>query len=123
MVVLDFLTDPDVVAKILRRLGLPTCPPPLTPACSSAGQALPVQQLPLYSSPAQENPLPQTDGDAGADRPVGEIRCRSLRVSAPSRAGGGSFQPVFQRSEAVRDVDSPRGEVDVHAAQPWWRED
>jgi len=41
MAVLAFLTDPDVIAKILRHLGLPTCPPPLTPACSSAGQALP----------------------------------------------------------------------------------
>ena len=32
MVVLAFLTDPTVVQKILAHLGLPTVPPPLTPA-------------------------------------------------------------------------------------------
>jgi hypothetical protein len=68
MVVLAFLTDPDVVAKILRHLGLHTCPPPLAPPRSSADQPLLVEQLPLYSSPPQEDPLPQTDGDAYADR-------------------------------------------------------
>jgi len=32
MVVLAFLTDPAVVSKILAHLGLPTAPPPLSPA-------------------------------------------------------------------------------------------
>jgi hypothetical protein len=68
MVVLAFLTDPDVVAKILRHLGLPTCPPSLAPARSSVDQPLPAQQLPLDSSPVEGDPLAQADGDAYADR-------------------------------------------------------
>ena len=36
MIVLAFLTDPEVVGKILHHLGLPTCAPPLARARSSA---------------------------------------------------------------------------------------
>ena len=35
MVVLAFLTDPEVVAKILRHMGLPTTAPALAPSRSS----------------------------------------------------------------------------------------
>lgn len=68
MVVLAFLTGPDAVAKILRHLGLPTGPPPLSQARSPASRSLPMQQLPPDSSPPQEKLLPQADGDTFADR-------------------------------------------------------
>ena len=67
MVVLAFLSDPDVVAKILRHLRLPTCPPPLTPA-RSTNQPL-TFELPEVSTPQHEGfphgqeetaPLPTT---------------------------------------------------------------
>jgi hypothetical protein len=38
MVVLAFLSDPDVVSKILRHLGLPVSAPALAPARSPRGQ-------------------------------------------------------------------------------------
>ena len=37
MVVLALLSDPDVVGKIVRHLGLPTTAPALAPARSSGG--------------------------------------------------------------------------------------
>ena len=37
MVVLAFLSDPDVVGRILHHLGLPTTAPALAPAKSSGG--------------------------------------------------------------------------------------
>jgi hypothetical protein len=67
MLVLAFLTDPDVVAKILRHLGLPTDPPPLTPASSSLDEPLPGAQLPLYPNPDQGDSLASADGEASAD--------------------------------------------------------
>ena len=38
MIVLAFLSDPPVVAKILRHLGLPATAPPLAPADPARGQ-------------------------------------------------------------------------------------
>jgi len=62
MVVLAFLTDPDVVGKILRHLGLPTSAPALAPAGSMVSQ-----ELSLFTSPGQGRTMP----DEGADT-VGE---------------------------------------------------
>jgi hypothetical protein len=42
MVVLAFLSDPSVVGRILRHLHLPTAPPPVSPARSSAEERLDV---------------------------------------------------------------------------------
>jgi hypothetical protein len=44
LVVLAFLTDPKVVGKILRHLGLPTCAPALVPASPVPSAQLPLQQ-------------------------------------------------------------------------------
>ena len=51
MVVLAFLTDPDVVGRILRYLGLPTCAPALAAACSTPCQQLLMQHTLSFSSP------------------------------------------------------------------------
>ena len=52
MVVLAFLTDPDVVGKILRCLGLPPCAPALVPAGCVPCRELLVQCALPFSSPA-----------------------------------------------------------------------
>jgi hypothetical protein len=44
MVVLAFLTDPAVLRRILTHLSLPTAPPPLAPARSSATDFEPVPE-------------------------------------------------------------------------------
>jgi len=54
MVVLAFLTDPDVVGRILRCLGLPTCAPALAPAGYVPCREVFVQRALAFSSPAVE---------------------------------------------------------------------
>jgi hypothetical protein len=73
MVVLAFLTDPDVVGAILQHLGLPTAPVSLAPAQIDDV----VEQLEMFGAPRQDprwpdaprsalrrsRGPPQTDGD------------------------------------------------------------
>ncbi len=57
MVILAFLSDPEVVRKILRHLGLPSSPPALAPARSSGrtmGFALPEEEGAWDGDPREE---------------------------------------------------------------------
>jgi len=69
MVVLAFLTDPEVISRILRHLGLPTSAPPVVKARSS-GEELGFE--------LGEGVLPSEGGDVfegeGAGRGEGFIR-------------------------------------------------
>jgi len=51
MVILAFLSDPPVVARILRHLRLPTAPPPLAPARGGGGSGAWGCSAPLPLSP------------------------------------------------------------------------
>jgi hypothetical protein len=66
MVVPAFLSDPDVVGKILRHLGLPTTAPALAPARSSGG-------APGFDLPPEDAGSDAGDddgwGDSGASEP------------------------------------------------------
>jgi hypothetical protein len=62
MVVLAFLTDPDVVAKILRHLRLPTSAPAVT-AVKSATPAL------GFDLPEEDFASKQDGDDAGESHP------------------------------------------------------
>ena len=80
MVVLAFLTDPDVVGKILDHLGLPTCAPGLGPANSESWQQFLVQDMAPLSSPA----LGCTWPEGGAVSDCGENEeARSAAASPP----------------------------------------
>ena len=70
MVVLAFLTDPDVVGKILKHLGLPTSAPVLAPAGSVPPAQLLMQQEAAFSDPAEEGPWPE--GGVVSDRGVAQ---------------------------------------------------
>jgi len=70
MVVLAFLTDPEVVGKILRHLGLPTCAPALAPASPAHSPQLLLQQEAAFSDPGLGDVLP--DEGAVLDREGGE---------------------------------------------------
>ena len=79
MTVLAFLTDPDVVEKILRHLGLPVSAPALSPARSSPlGFALPEEESGLY----------ETDRDDGGDTIVSEAVIRPPPGRSASRTRG-----------------------------------
>ena len=68
MVVLAFLTDPDVVGRILRHLGLSTCAPALAPAGAVPCPQLLMQQALSFSSAIQERAWSQEgDTDCGED--------------------------------------------------------
>ena len=68
MVVLAFLTDPDVVGRILRHLGLSTCAPALVPAGAVPCPQLLMQQAVSFSSAVQERAWSQEgDTDCGED--------------------------------------------------------
>ena len=77
MVVLSYLTDPGVVAKILTHLILPTSPPPLTPATVD-------WQLELFD---EEEPPPHLAGQARAHPPHWRSPPDELNSRAPPRAG------------------------------------
>lgn len=66
MVVLAFLTDPDVVGKILKHLGLPTCAPVLAPTGSVSSPQQLMQQEAAFSDAADGDPWP--DGGVVSDR-------------------------------------------------------
>jgi hypothetical protein len=85
MVVLAFLTDPEVVEKILRHLGLPTCAPALAPAGSMPCQQLPLQQLAPFSGPALGCTVPDEGGmkDSGEDEEVGSSEAAPPDIRPP----------------------------------------
>lgn len=69
MRILAFLTDPFTVAGILRHVGLPASPPPLTPARSppdepayDAGPLLDLDQTPAFD-PTEPEAIPDFDFD------------------------------------------------------------
>lgn len=64
MVVLAFLTDPTVVSKILAHLGLPTAPPPLTPARLAAQEEL----FPDATDEASQDPDDHRSPETGSAR-------------------------------------------------------
>jgi hypothetical protein len=74
MLVLAFLTDPRIVARILTHLGLPTAPPPLAPARD------PFDDVPLDLGP--EEPAETFPDPDRADTPTTESAGR-----APPRPG------------------------------------
>ena len=66
MVVLAFLTDPEVVTKILKHLGLPTTAPAVAKAGSSAsslGFELPEQDLGPDGAPCRDEKGVEEDGE------------------------------------------------------------
>ena len=68
MIVLAFLTDPAVVEKILRHLGLPDAAPALAPARSSPWQTgLDPLPLPILT---EEITTRAVEGEAFADPPL-----------------------------------------------------
>ena len=76
MVILAFLSDPPVVAKILRHLRLPTAPPPLAPARGGGGSG-------AWGCSA---PLPLSPDDHSAEAPEGAQVCRLPHEGLPDRA-------------------------------------
>ncbi len=86
MVVLVFLTDPDVVGKTLRHLGLPSCAPALSPARRPG--------MPLRSY------LPETIG-AGEGEQVGQTK-RWTIPSWPSTRAMVSRRRQFRATTALR---------------------
>ncbi len=81
MVILAFLSDPPVVAKVLHHLRLPTAPPPLTPARRARGTGTWGSSAPLALPPEDATAVPlepaetwgtprgeRTDRDAGGAR-------------------------------------------------------
>jgi hypothetical protein len=70
MVVLAFLTDPEVVGKILRHLGLPTSAPALVPAGSMPSPQLLLQQGAAFSAQGLGD-VPSDEGEV-LDREGGE---------------------------------------------------
>jgi hypothetical protein len=83
MVVLAFLTDPEVVGKILRHLGLPTCAPALVPAGSAPSPQLLLREEAAFSEPGfgamlsdEGDVLGRADGeeDIGSSPSLPEIR-------------------------------------------------
>jgi len=80
MVILAFLSDPPVVAKILRHLRLPTAPPPLAPARGGGGSG-------AWAGRAS---LPLSPDDPGAEVPehaeVCDVPTEGLPLRASARA-------------------------------------
>jgi hypothetical protein len=70
MVVLAFLTDPEVVGKILRHLGLPLSAPALTPARSSAVPSQGGRSL-GFALPEGDGASVRGEGDPASRLPVG----------------------------------------------------
>ena len=62
MVILAFISDPPVITKILQHLGLPTEPPPLSPARVSWEPQLSVLDSPV-DDPLWDDPMVSTSGD------------------------------------------------------------
>jgi hypothetical protein len=82
LTVLAFLSDPEVVVKILRHLGWPTAPPPLSPArCAPEQLLLEVWQPALggrRGEELEEGEGPDREGpEAGESRGEGERFGRS----------------------------------------------
>jgi hypothetical protein len=69
MIVLAFLSDPEVVHKILSHLGIPTCVPALAPARSSA-RAL------AFVLPEEDVVSAREEGDDAGDAGVPEPAIR-----------------------------------------------
>jgi hypothetical protein len=81
MVILAFLSDPPVVAKILRHLRLPTTTPPLAPARGVGGTRTWGLRTPLPLPPEDATAVPLepaetwgTPREQRADRAGTEIR-------------------------------------------------
>jgi hypothetical protein len=82
MVVLAFLTDPEVVGKILRHLGLPASAPVLAPAVPvGCGQPV-VEQMEAFA--AQDLECAPTDGSKASDGGRGEGGASSSTASPPA---------------------------------------
>ena len=62
MRVIAFLTDPPVVRDILRHLGIPDRPPPLTPARAPPQAEIAFDQTPAVD-PSSPDPGPEIDLD------------------------------------------------------------
>jgi len=82
MVVLAFLTDPDVVGRILRHLGLPACAPALAPARVASWEQ-PSGHLPP-PVPCADVGVGRVEEGAGADSSCGgESGSADLSTSPP----------------------------------------
>jgi len=76
MVILAFLSDPPVVARILRHLRLPTAPPPLAPARGGGGRT-------AWAGSAL---LPLSPDDPAAEAPEHTQTCVPPHEGLPERA-------------------------------------
>ena len=76
MVILAFLSDPPVVARILRHLQLPTAPPPLAPARGGGGSG-------AWGCSA---PMPLAPDDPAAEVPEHAQTCVPPHEGLPDRA-------------------------------------
>jgi hypothetical protein len=86
MTVIAYLTDPNVLCKILRHLGLPTEPPPLTPARFRG-------QLDFFEDPI-------------------EVRERSESSRAPRTHLSSRAPPEPERGDWTVELDEPRNAED-----------
>lgn len=67
--VLAFLTDPDVVARILSHVGLPTSPLPLSPAPMNGAHSVP-DEGPVWEETTEDADVWEEETPSGRDPPT-----------------------------------------------------
>ena len=107
MMVLAFLTDPDVVGRVLRHLRLPTCAPALAPAGSFPCQQFLVQLALSFLSPALACTWSE-DGDVSGS---GEDEEGSAPAASRRRSTSGSCWRYWSGGGSTSGPSIPVREV------------